>query len=166
MFSDLSGILDKDYYEQQKDAIENKIKNGLIPVQTRVFEIIRFLTLKYCSLGNEESGMSSILKEMEFKLAEINMMIKTIIRRWFKNMINLMLTSFYDYQNESKLIFIVAFICMVVLLVLYYFIIWKTFEEKLNILLKESSDLINLIPQEIRNIIIEKFNEWNGIELR
>ena len=32
-------------------------------------------------------------------------------------------------------------------------------EEKLNILLKSSADLINLIPQEIKNIIIEKINE-------
>ena len=159
LLSDFSEILDKDYYEQQKDSLENKIKNGLIPVQTRIFEIIRFLTLKYCSKGNEESGMSSLLKAMEFKIVEINLMLKVTIRTWYKSVIKLMLTSFYDYQNESKLYFIIIFLSMVILLILYYFIIWKTFEEKLNILLKESSDLINLIPQEIKNIIIEKFNE-------
>ena len=159
LLSDFSELLDKDYYEQQKDSLENKIKNGLIPVQTRIFEIIRFFTLKYCSQGNEESEMSSILKAMEFKIAEINLMLKVTIRTWYKSVIKLMLTSFYDYQNENKLFFIIIFISMVILLILYYFIIWKTFEEKLNILLKESSDLINLIPQEIKNIIIEKFNE-------
>ena len=46
-----------------------------------------------------------------------------------------------------------------IIVILYYSIIWKAYEEKLNILLKESADLINLIPQEIKNIIIEKLNE-------
>ena len=40
-----------------------------------------------------------------------------------------------------------------------HFIIWRINEEKLNLLLKESANLINLIPQEIKNIIIEKLNE-------
>ena len=35
----------------------------------------------------------------------------------------------------------------------------KAYEEKLNLLLKRSIDLINLIPQEIKNILIDKLNE-------
>ena len=45
------------------------------------------------------------------------------------------------------------------MLLLFYIIIWKTNEEKLNALLKESYHLINLIPQEIKNLMIEKLNE-------
>ena len=44
-------------------------------------------------------------------------------------------------------------------MVIYYCIIWKMNEQKLNFLLKGSVELINLIPQEIKNIIIEKINE-------
>ena len=46
-----------------------------------------------------------------------------------------------------------------VLVILYYFIIWKSYEKKMSILLKESANLINLIPQEIKDLIIEKLNE-------
>ena len=67
--------------------------------------------------------------------------------------------SFYEFQNKSKFIYTLLFICFIIILILYYSIIWKTNEEKLNALLKESAALINLIPQEIKNIIIEKLNE-------
>ncbi len=159
LFGDFSELLDKDYYEENKNLLENKIKNGLIPVLIRNIELLRFFILKYCSLGEETSGMSSILKSMEFKIAETFLTLKVTIRKWYKSVLYLMISSFDDYISESNLIFIIVFICMVIILVLYYFIVWKTFEEKLIILMKESSDLINLIPQEIKNIIIEKFNE-------
>ena len=159
LFGDFSELLDKDYYEENKNLLENKIKNGLIPVLIRNIELLRFFILKYCSLGEETSGMSSILKSMEFKIAETYLTLQVTIRKWYKSVLSLMISSFDDYISESNLIFIIVFICMVIILVLYYFIVWKTFEEKLIILMKESSDLINLIPQEIKNIIIEKFNE-------
>ena len=55
--------------------------------------------------------------------------------------------------------FIIFFICLIVACILFYTIIWRIYEEKLIVLLKESVDLINLIPQEIKNVIIEKLNE-------
>ena len=129
-------VLYNDYYEQQKDLLENKIKNGFKPVQARIFEIIRYFTLKYYNLRNEPNKMSSILKLSEFKLAEINMTIKTSIQTWYRNILKLLLKSFYEFLNKRKLIYIILFICLIVFVVLYYFIIWKTYEEKLNILFK------------------------------
>ena len=55
--------------------------------------------------------------------------------------------------------FIIFFICLIVICIIFYTIIWRIYEEKLIVLLKESADLINLIPQEIKNVIIEKLNE-------
>ena len=40
-----------------------------------------------------------------------------------------------------------------------YFIIWKKYEESLSILLEKSIDLIQLMPEEIKNVIVRKFNE-------
>ena len=157
LLGDFSEILDKDYYEQQKSFLESKIKNGLKPVQTRIFEVIRYYSVKYFK-DIEEYGIPIILALPEFKLSEINMMINKIVRIWYKNVLTLMLESFYEFQDKSKVIYIIVFIFLIVVIFLYYFIIWKTYEEKLNILLKGSSDLINLIPQEIKNIIIEKIN--------
>ena len=70
-----------------------------------------------------------------------------------------MLNSFYEYQSYIKFVYFIIFFGLMIIVILYYSIIWKTYEEKLNILLKGSVDLINLIPQEIKNIIIEKLNE-------
>ena len=70
-----------------------------------------------------------------------------------------MIDSFNDFQSSSKFIYIILFICLMVLVILYYCIIWKSYEKKMGNLLKESANLINLIPQEIKNLIIEKLNE-------
>ena len=159
LYGDFRELLDSDYLEENKDLLGNKINNGLKPVQTRVFEIVRYFTLKYFGNEVEEEGISFILKSFEFKLFEINIMLQYTIRIWYKNVLKLMIKSFKEFQNRTKLIYIIIFICFLVILVLYYFIVWKMYEEKLNVLLKGSSDLINLIPQEIKNIIIEKLNE-------
>ena len=125
LLGDFSELLDKDYYEENKNLLENKIKNGLIPVLIRNIELLRFFILKYCSLGEETSGMSSILKSMEFKISETFLTLKVTIRKWYKSVLSLMISSFDDYISESNLIFIIVFICMVIILVLYYFIVWR-----------------------------------------
>ncbi len=47
---------------------------------------------------------------------------------------------------------------MVVIIVMY-FLVWKSFEDNLNDLLKTSVDLINLIPETIKCAIVQKINE-------
>ena len=163
LHGDFSEIINKEYYEANKQKLLHKIENGLKPVETRTFEILRYFSLKQCKKMNETrdniADFSPILKETDFKLYEIHLLIKYIIRVWYKTVLQLMIESFYDFQNKSKIIYIILFICSVIFIILYYFIVWKTYEQKLNILLKGSSDLINLIPKEIKNIIIEKLNE-------
>ena len=105
------------------------------------------------------NGISTIFAEFEFKLAEIDLLIQHILRNWYDGDLMLMLNSFYEYQSYSKFFYFIFFFSLMIFVILYYSIIWKTYEEKLKILLKGSTDLINLIPQEIKNIIIEKLNE-------
>ena len=78
---------------------------------------------------------------------------------WYRNVLILLKNTCDDYLDKSILIFIVGFIVSIVFAVLYYFVIWRIYEEKLYILLKNSSDLINLIPQEIKKLIIQMLNE-------
>ena len=40
-----------------------------------------------------------------------------------------------------------------------YCIVWRSYEESLKVLLKISFDLINLIPEEIKYLIVTKLNE-------
>ena len=159
-YGDISELLDQEYYENNKKKLKTYVKYGLKPLEARAFEEMRFLTMKYCKLKTRmHNGISTIFGEFEFKLAEIVMLIQSIIRKWYDGILILMINSFNDYQSFSKFVYLIAFISLMIILILYYSIIWKTYEEKLNTLLKGSAALINLIPQEIKNIIIEKLNE-------
>ena len=103
--------------------------------------------------------MTEILTEQDYKIMEMNMMQESIVRKWYNGITKIMIESFYDYQSQSNVKYIIFFICLIIIIILYYCIIWRIYEEKLNILLKRSEELINLIPQEIKNVIIEKLNE-------
>jgi len=158
-YADISELLDQDFYEYYKQELKTYVKYGLKPLETRAFEEIRYLTIKYCKLKDRVNGISTIFNEHEFKLVELVMLVHHIIRKWYDGILVLMMNSFYDFQDHSKFIYVIIIISLIIIVILYYSIIWKTYEEKLNVLLKGSADLINLIPQEIKNIIIEKLNE-------
>ena len=162
LYEDYSEILENNYYEQNKYILTGVAKNGIKPVKMRFFEILNYCSLKFCiyyNSGINDNKMSLILEDKDFKMYEINIILESIIRIWYTNILKLLIKYFNQYQNEGKLIYIIIFICLIVMVILYYFIIWKIYEEKLNKMLKGSSDLINLIPEEIKNIIIEKLNE-------
>ena len=158
---DFSDLLEKDYFEKNYEMLKQKTKNGIKPIVIRVFEILNYLIIKYCNSSQiitETDELSFILKEKDFNLVDLNINLQHLVRKWYDKVLILLLDSFYDYQKSANFIFIVFFVCFTVFLILYYSIVWKTYEEKLNNLLKGSEDLINLIPQEIKNIIIEKLN--------
>ena len=163
-YSDFSE-LNKELFEGNKALFGEKIKNGLKPVQIRFYEIIRYYSLKYCisyynhEINIEDDDISFILKLKEFKIYELNVLVEITMRIWYREVLNFFIIFFDEYLERSNLIFIILFISAMVIAVLYYFIIWRMYQEQLYILLKNSSDLINLIPQEIKNIIFEMINE-------
>ena len=65
---------------------------------------------------------------------------------------------FLKYKN-AIIGCVVAFIVVVVIFLLSYFIVWKSYEESLELLLQRSFDLIKLIPEEIKYLIVTKLNE-------
>jgi ABC-type multidrug transport system fused ATPase/permease subunit len=69
---DFSELLDEsNYFEENKELLERKMRNGIKPIKMRVFEIINYLIIKYCksdNILNEDNNISFILKEREFKL--------------------------------------------------------------------------------------------------
>ena len=158
-------LIDKEIYEGALDSMKGIYKKGLKPMKTKIFELMRYMILKYCdnlknNIDNITSDeMSKIFDEGGYNLFDLNFIIQYIIRYWYKGTLKLMINSFYNFLNSSKFIYIILFICLMVLVILYYCIIWKSYEKKMGILLKESVNLINLIPQEIKNLIIEKLNE-------
>ena len=158
--SDFSELLDKNLIDNV--GVSKYVRYGLKPIETRVFEIIRYLTIKYCNsteIDEEYTESSELLMSEDRKFYEIHMLIKNIFRQYYEGISNLMMESFNEYKSDTNLIYIIIFICLIFLIVFYYLIIWKLIEQKLGIILKNSIDLINLIPQEIKNIIVEKLNE-------
>jgi len=159
-YGNFSELLDQEYYQTKLKTRDNYVKYGLKALETIICEEIRFLTINYCNLV-EENRIDGITKlyESEVKLADILIIIQHIVRDWYNGTLALMINSFYSFQSFIKFAYAIIFFTLIVILILYYSIVWKTYEEKLNILLKGSADLINLIPQEIKNIIIEKLKE-------
>ena len=153
-------LLEKDI--EKVIPLANYNRYGLKPIETRVFEIIRYLTVKYFNSSEIDDNIdksSEILIEETFNFFEIHVLIKYIFRQYYNGITKLMMESFDRYKTDSNLYYIVIFICLIFLIIFYYLIIWKLIEQKLGIILKNSIDLINLIPQEIKNIIVEKLNE-------
>ena len=74
-------------------------------------------------------------------------------------MINQLKECFSDYKDKIDLIIDSAFILLIFIVIIIYFILWKGYEEKLKNLLKTSVDLIKLIPDEIKKEIVKKLTE-------
>ena len=90
---------------------------------------------------------------------DIDFIVLYIIRPWYKELIEIMHEEANKFLNRARVIQISVFIVVIVIFILSYFIIWKSYEESLSLLLKRSCDLINLIPEEIKYIIVSKLNE-------
>ena len=160
-YYDFKDLIKNDSLHFTEPYLPDKINKGLKPGLIRLFEILRIICIKYFSSSelNNSSIPSYLMRENNTQLIEINKLIRYQVRPWYNNIIDLMTITFYDYENQTILSYTIFFISLIVIAILAYFIVWKYYEEKLKLLLKGSVDLINLIPQEIKNIIAEKLNE-------
>ena len=141
------------------------------PILNRLFENLKFMSLKYLNYGYKEKREEEILNNeyakngypseiiCDSKWIEINELTTIYIRSWFKNILGLMTNCLDNYVNQMKLIHITIFIVLIVFVCLAYCIVWKSYENKLRTLLKRSFNLINLIPEEIKYMIVSKLNE-------
>ena len=68
--------------------------------------------------------------------------------------------SYYNsYTGKKQTYYIFLYAILVILISIYYWIAWKHYEDQFIDSIQKSFDLINLIPEEIKNIIINKLNE-------
>ena len=49
-YGDISELLNQEFYEYNKQKLKTYVKFGLKPLETRVFEEMRYLTIKYCKI--------------------------------------------------------------------------------------------------------------------
>jgi len=125
------------------------------------FENIRYITIKYFinSQRNNNLNISDLIND--YRWLEINEILINIIRPWYRNFDIYLESIIYYYIEKRQIYYIYFFIIQIVLVSLYYWIIWKKYENKFFDLIKKSFDLINLIPEDLKDIIVNKLNESN-----
>ena len=148
-------VNDSDIYSELSEYIDY----GYSYANLRIFEMLRYLCIKYFMNSQRilDKEISALINHNYW--IEINKLLNGIVRLWYKNM-NDLITSYYsEYVSKSVNSNIFIFIILLIIISLYYWIVWKHCEEQLIDSIQKSFDLINLIPEEIKNIIINKLNE-------
>ena len=150
--SDFSEIISNKKEEDSSLYMEGLKKNIM-----RQFDIMKYLSLRRTTETSQNVVPNPLLRESYWK--ELNHLVENIIRPWFHGIILTLNKEFKKYYDDAQLVHISVYITLLVVIVLLYCIVWRTYEESLKSLLKISFDLINLIPEEIKYLIVTKLNE-------
>ena len=149
--SDFTEIIKKknvDYISYYKEGLKKSIM--------RQYDILKYISLRRLTYNISEDS-HRLLNETEW--IELNNLVENIIRPWFIGLVQTLNERFEDFYDGTRLVQISVFIALLVVIILIYFIMWRNYEESLKSLLKISFDLINLIPEEIKYLIVLKINE-------
>ena len=127
------------------------LSSGFIPVVNNIFEKLRFVWIE--CYDNKANTINDL------RWCDIDYLVLYIVKPWYKEIIEIMHNEANKFLNDSKVVQISLFIIIIVVFILSYFILWKSYEERLTLMLYRSFDLIKLIPEEIKYIIVSKLNE-------
>ena len=126
------------------------------------FEVLRFLSIKYLMNNKRNKTIGNISELLnDFKWKSLHEMLIHLIRPCYKSINKLINKLFFSYVDGVMVVEISIFIIIIGLVTLNFWIIWKKNENQYIDLIKKSLELINLIPEEIKNIIVSKLNESN-----
>ena len=158
LYGDFSQLLDKKINYDNYD-----IQNGFRPILSQIFEIIRYFEFLYLTKEDEYNmnrinGAICILINDESWI-ELNFIVKNILRNWFDKIESLMWDIFNDYLRKAKVVHTIIFVVLQCFLLLYYVIIWRRKFIEIKTVIQKSQELINLIPEEIKYIMVDKINE-------
>ena len=150
-YKDFSGkiFIDTSYMPNQE--LLKLFYTGFKPIVSNIFEKMRCLWID-CYYNKEQTIN-------DFVWCDIDYLVLYIVRPWFQEIIEILHNEANHFLNGVRVIQISLFIVVIVILIMSYFILWKSYEENLAILLEKSLDLIKLIPEEIKYIIVSKLNE-------
>ena len=165
VYSDYIEIMENNNYLMNLNTILNytsnvyiKTDNGFKETSLNIFEIIRYLSIQY--FMNDTRNIYNISNVIyDEKWIDLIQILTSLVRPWYKNIVEILNSVLYSLAEEFTLIYISLFIFLFLGITFYYWIVWKSYEENFINLIKKSFDLINLIPEEIKNIIVFKLNE-------
>ena len=151
LYNDFGDKIFIDTYYMPNFKLLKLIDTGLKPIVANIVEKLRFLWIK--CYYNKENTIN------DFVWCDIDYLVLYLVRPWFDRMIEILNGEANRFLNKVKVIQISLFIIVIAILILSYFILWKSYEESLALLLEKSFELIKLIPEEIKYIIVSKLNE-------
>ena len=151
VYQDFSEMIKVNTTYVPNESLLKLFQKGFKPVVFNVFERLRFFWIK--AFLEEQNSIQNR------RWCDIDFLLLYVIRPWYNKLIEIMHEESNHFLNGARVVQISLFIVVLVVFILCYFIIWKSYEENLSILLQRSFDLIKLIPEEIKYIIVSKLNE-------
>ena len=151
LYHDFTSMLEIDKKYLLNYNLLNLFEKGYLPVSFNIFESLRFFWIQ------NYDNKSNILNHK--KWVDIDFLLLDVAKPWYERILEIMDDCVDNFLNSAKVVQISVFIVVVAIFILCYFIIWKSYEEQLSLLLQRSFDLINLIPEEIKYLIVSKLNE-------
>lgn len=157
IYSDFKEFIEINNYN--RDIILNNTKslqNGFKEISLEIFETLKYIAFEYFMnrTRNEDNYVSDLLFDKAW--SNIDVMLTGLVKPLYQKLIEVMNSCYYSFVEDIKVLYITIYVIFVALVSVYYWIIWKKYENKFLDLIKKSFDLINLIPEEIKNIIINK----------
>ena len=136
----------------------NKTENGLLQNILDIYEILRFFVVQsFINDTRDENNISYLIYDS--KWFDLNDILISLIRPWYSKMLDIFDSCLYESIELKKIYYMSIFVILIIIISIYYWIFWKNYEENFITLIKKSFDLINLIPEEIKSIIVLKLNE-------
>ena len=127
------------------------LAQGFKPVVFNIYEKLRYVFL--LSYSEKSNTINDI------RWCDIDYLSLYVVRPWYEEVLDILHNEADQFLNRARVVQISLFIIVIALFILCYFIVWKSYEESLSLLLEKSFDLIKLIPEEIKYIIVSKLNE-------
>ena len=127
-------------------------ENGFRAVTFNIFDKLRFFWIQ------NYKNIDNILNDK--KWVDLDYLLLSVVRPWYIKLLEIIMEEEDNFLDQARLVQISVFIIVLAIFILCYLIIWKSYEESLSILLQRSFDLINLIPEEIKYLIVSKLNEY------
>ena len=129
----------------------NLLDKGFKPIVFNIFEKLRFAWVQcYADRDN-------VINDL--KWCDISFLMLYVLKPWYNTIIDILHNEANRFLNGARIVQISLLIIVLIIFILSYFIIWKSYEESLILSLEKSFDLIKLIPEEIKYIIVSKLNE-------
>jgi len=160
IYSDYKEFIEINNYN--RDIILNNTKsleNGFKETSFEIFEILKYIAFQYFmnNTRNQDNYISDLVYDKTW--SSIDMMLTGLVKPLYNKLIEVMNSCYYTFVENIKVLYITFYAIFVALLSFYYWIIWKKYEDNFLDLIKKSFYLINLIPEEIKNLIVLKLNE-------